>query len=65
MSNIELDWSLPSDVTAVPIPQQPPTFLTVGGRLCLYAILKEEKAQVIMISSVEFVTGIIVSIGIM
>lgn len=45
MSNIELEWSLPSDVTAVPIPQQTPTFLTVGGRLCLYAILKEEKAQ--------------------
>ena len=51
MSNIEFEWSLPSSVTAVPIPQEPPSFLTVGGRLCLYAILREEKVQVTIMQS--------------
>ena len=39
MSNIELKWSLPEGVTAVPIPSQPPTFIGIGDRLCLYTLL--------------------------
>ena len=39
MSNIEFKWNLPEGVTAVPIPSQPPTFIGLGERLCLYTLL--------------------------
>ena len=39
MSNIELKWNLPEGITAVPIPKDPPTFVSAGERLCLYTAL--------------------------
>ena len=46
VSNIELSWDLPQDITAVPIPKEPPTFIAVGERLCLYALLTGGKLEV-------------------
>ena len=46
MSNIELKWELPKEITAVAIPKQPPTFIGLGERLCLYALLSGGKIEV-------------------
>ena len=46
VSNIELNWDLPKDIAVVPIPKEPPTFITVGERLCLYALLTGGKLEV-------------------
>ena len=46
VSNIELKWELPAHVSPVLIPEQPPTFISVGERLCLYTLLTGDKVTV-------------------
>ena len=47
VSNIELDWKLPNERNVVLIPSQLPSLISVGERLCIYALLTGGKTEVI------------------
>ena len=46
MSDIELKWDVPKEITVVSIPKQPPIFISMGERLCLYALITGGKIEV-------------------
>lgn len=45
LSEIEIKWNLPKAKIPVPIPKQPPGFINVGERLCLYALLSGQEPE--------------------
>ena len=48
MSDIDLRWELPNDVSPTLVPSQPPVCIHVGRRICLYAMLTGQPFKVDM-----------------
>ena len=46
VTDIEIKWNVPEDVPIVSIPEQPPPFIGIGERLCLYALMTGDKKKV-------------------
>lgn len=46
ITDITLDWKLPEGVTAITIPTEPPTLISAGERLTLFAVLHGFDKQV-------------------